>query len=86
MPKDDEGEEEINQSDLPDESDVKPADESGGNYPCPYCGKEVSEDELRCPHCQRYVSKEDTGSHPWRWIVILVLLVTAGIIAWISWK
>ena len=35
-------EEEVSQSEMPDEADVKAGAEESGTYPCPFCGKPTS--------------------------------------------
>ena len=75
-------EEELKDSELPDESDVKESQESG-TYRCPYCGKEVYEDAIRCPSCHRYVSAEHAkGRHGLQWVVLAVILALAALGIW----
>jgi DNA-directed RNA polymerase subunit RPC12/RpoP len=87
MAKDDnlENEEELAESEMPDEADVKDGEDSGA-YPCPFCGKEVYEDAIRCPNCQRYVSKERESSGFWRWVVLLILLGGVATLIWALMK
>ena len=75
-------EEDLSDSEMPDESDVRDGEESG-TYPCPYCGKDVYEDAIRCPRCQRYVSPEDAkGRHPIQWVVLAVILALVALGIW----
>jgi hypothetical protein len=78
----DNNQEELDERDLPDESDVKDGEGESGTYPCPYCGKEVYEDAVRCPHCQRYVSPKGARSGVGKWIAIVILLGVAALAAW----
>lgn len=74
--------EELGDSEMPDQADVREGEESG-TYPCPYCGKDVYEDAIRCPHCHRYVSREEARAHhPMQWVVLLVLLALAALGIW----
>jgi endogenous inhibitor of DNA gyrase (YacG/DUF329 family) len=76
-------EEDVSESEMPDESDVKEGGQESGTYPCPYCGQEVYEEALRCPHCGRYVSREEAKArHPWQWVMLVVLLALGVLLVW----
>jgi endogenous inhibitor of DNA gyrase (YacG/DUF329 family) len=83
MTDDPDREEEVSESEMPDESDVKDGAEESGSYPCPFCGQDVYEDAVKCPHCGKYVSREDAKAHhPWQWVVLLILLALAAVAVW----
>jgi len=51
--------------------------------PCPYCHREIIEDNARCPYCERYISEEDhpTGKHA-LWIIVTALICLGVAIWW----
>lgn len=66
--------EELDDRELPDESDMDSFDEPG-IMPCPHCRQMVSEEAVRCPHCGNYISEADAPRRPPPlWLVIGVIL------------
>lgn len=70
----------LDERELPDESDIDDDDEPA-DVPCPYCGRDISEEAEVCPHCRNYVSREDApqSRRPSTWVtaVVFLLLVAA---------
>jgi predicted nucleic acid-binding Zn ribbon protein len=71
-----------------DGDDLAPDDSgewSGGSFdeddepdviPCPYCGREISEDAEQCPKCRNYVSREDRpAERKPMWVVVTVIVL-----------
>jgi hypothetical protein len=77
-PHDDEDEDELDASELP-ERDAG----DDGTAPCPYCGKDKWEESERCPHCGNYVSREDAPSQRPRWVIITAVVCLAIAIMWV---
>ena len=77
--------ENVNERELPDESDMDDGDEPE-LVPCPHCRQMVSEEAEVCPECGNYVSREDAPSprQSTLWAVIIVLLIAslAGALWW----
>ena len=71
----------------PDESDMDDDGEDGPSLvPCPYCGREISEDSEQCPRCGRYLSEEDTSRRKPAWVVVAaVALLVAILLTWVVW-
>jgi RNA polymerase subunit RPABC4/transcription elongation factor Spt4 len=76
----DDSEEDLNDRELPDESDMDRFDEPDLEA-CPHCRKLISEDTVQCPHCGMYVSVEDEPSRvpTWMWITAVVLICMAAV-------
>ena len=84
----DDEEEESDDPEDPDESDMDDDDGEDGPslVPCPYCGREISEDAEQCPRCGRYLSEEDSARSKPPWVVITaVALLVAILLTWVAW-
>jgi hypothetical protein len=76
-------EDELDDRELPDESDMDSFDEPG-IMPCPHCRQMVSDEAERCPHCGNYISDADAPRrHLPLWLVIGIIL--AFVIAMLVW-
>jgi hypothetical protein len=80
---DDEQDANLDNRDLPDESDMDSFDEPS-LMPCPYCRQLISEEAEICPHCRNYLSSEDAPRHPPAWLVVgaIVTIITI-LIVWV---
>jgi predicted nucleic acid-binding Zn ribbon protein len=66
-------EEELDDSELPDAADVDDSD-STDTEPCPICGKLIYEQAQTCQHCGNFVSLGHTRNRKPLWIVVGVIL------------
>ena len=85
---DDETQDEIDDRELPDESDMDPEDDDEPDdlVPCPHCKKKIYEDSEFCPHCGKYVSKEEaTWGKPGWTVAVAIALLLAILFGWIAW-
>ena len=80
---DDEDEDAIDESELPDASDMDD-DEFPDYVPCPFCGEQIYEGAEVCPECGSYISEETLPPQrpAWAVTVVIVGLVVFGI-GWI---
>lgn len=68
----------------PDEADMN---DEPAEVPCPYCKREILEDQPQCPYCGSYLSREDAPrGREWWWIVALVLLVLLLLVYVFRWR
>jgi predicted nucleic acid-binding Zn ribbon protein len=72
---------ELDDRDLPDESDMDDSDEPE-LLACPNCRKMISEDAERCHHCGSYISREDKRTRVPYWLVAVLLVMIAIILFW----
>ena len=72
---------EIDDRDLPDESDMDDSDEPE-LVACPNCRKLISEDAERCHHCGFYIAHNYSRMRIPYWLVALVLVLIAIILFW----
>ena len=77
MPRDDD----LDESELPDESDMDADPDGTPTDDCPLCGEEIHADTDICPKCGNFISP---GEAPQRssgvWIVLIVLLVVCTVL------
>jgi hypothetical protein len=75
-------ENEIDDRDLPDESDTDEADEPE-LIQCPECRKYISEEAERCHHCGNYILAENGPMRFPPWMVVGIILAILAIMVWI---
>jgi predicted nucleic acid-binding Zn ribbon protein len=77
----------LDDTELPDESDLDDTDEDE-TQPCLFCGQPVYEQADVCPHCGNFISFEDSSPTAQRryplWILIGLLLALAVMV--LGWK
>jgi endogenous inhibitor of DNA gyrase (YacG/DUF329 family) len=78
---DDEGEE-LDERELPDQSD---SNEDENTRPCPHCGKEIYDNAEQCPKCGKYVDDDSSPRRP-VWLIIGVILCLLIVIGWVLLK
>jgi hypothetical protein len=79
----DENDESLDDSELPDVSDVEEFDESE-TVPCPQCGKLVYESADLCPSCGSFIIPDAPSRKP-LWIVLVVVLLIGSMLLWALW-
>jgi predicted nucleic acid-binding Zn ribbon protein len=73
-------EDELADSEWPDEADQDSADVE----PCPYCRKPVYTDAEVCPHCGSYISHEDAPRRKPMWLVIgVIVCILLIVLVWV---
>ncbi|HEX3356757.1 MAG TPA: hypothetical protein VHS31_07295 [Tepidisphaeraceae bacterium] len=81
MDVDDQNENELDDRELPDESDMDSFDEPGLDA-CPHCRKLIHEDLEQCPHCGEYISPMDAPRRLPVWMIVGLVLIGATMILW----
>ena len=67
----------------PDASDMDD-DDDPPLVPCPYCGREISEEAEVCPHCRNFISAEDAPRGRPRWVIVAgVVLCLLIVLIWV---
>ena len=73
----------LDESEFPEEPDDDDDDDGDETVPCPYCLRPVYEDAERCPGCGQYLARGDAPArHPW-WLVVGVLVCLAVVLRWV---
>ena len=73
---------ELDDREMPDESDMDPEGAVDLSDPCPFCGKAVFEDAEICPHCRNFITRHDTTKRaPIRTLGLIVLILSMLVIA-----
>jgi predicted nucleic acid-binding Zn ribbon protein len=71
--------------DLPDPADCDPDDDPDATplIDCPYCGKDIYEQNEWCPHCGNYITKEDqpteASNRTWMFWTALAIIIALAI-------
>jgi hypothetical protein len=70
----------LDDRDLPDESDMDDDPDGPATTDCPYCGQEIICDADWCPHCRSNVSQEDAPpNRRWIWYVGIAVLILGAV-------
>ncbi len=69
----DDDEEEVEDSEFPDDTDVDD-DDAADAKSCPICGESIFALAQRCPHCGNFISAEHVRNRRPLWIVAGVVL------------
>ena len=78
MPRDDD---DLDERELPDESDMDDDPDGTPTDDCPYCGAEIHADTDICPKCGNFISKEDAPrQYGWFFWIAIVVVVLCGIL------
>lgn len=78
---DDESDDELDERELPDESDFNDDDEED-TATCPHCGAEVYEDAERCPKCGEYPTSSPKWRKPW-WLLAAAIVCVLIVLEWV---
>jgi predicted nucleic acid-binding Zn ribbon protein len=82
MPRDaHDDQDDLDESEYPDEADMD--DDPDGTPPidCPYCGAEIHADTDVCPKCGKYISREDAPQERgWFWWIALLVVALGAIL------
>ena len=77
MPRDDD----LHESELPDESDMDDDPDGTPTDDCPRCGQEIHADTDICPKCGNFISHQSAPQRSsWVWVVLIVLLVVCTVL------
>lgn len=72
----------------PDWENPDPADVDGNDdpalAPCPYCGKELSEDAELCSGCGSYIVPDEAPGRRPRWLLAGVVVCSLIVLLWIA--
>jgi predicted nucleic acid-binding Zn ribbon protein len=83
MQRHDDEADDLDDRDLPLESDVDDDADGPAVVPCPHCGKSIHEQAEWCHHCGQYLSREDAPRSVPLWILIGAAAVALILTAWI---
>lgn len=81
-PDNEDSEEELDERELPDESDFNDDDDDETTAACPHCGAEVYQDIERCPECGRYVIDAPTWRKP-VWLILAAVVCVIIVLDWV---
>jgi predicted nucleic acid-binding Zn ribbon protein len=74
-------EEDLDESEFPDEADMDDDPDGTPTDDCPHCGAEIHADTDICPRCGNYISREDPPQRrSWVWFVAIVLVVVCTVL------
>jgi predicted RNA-binding Zn-ribbon protein involved in translation (DUF1610 family) len=76
---DDDGDNELEERELPDEADHNEDQET---HPCPHCGEEIYDDAEQCPKCGRYIGEGSSARKP-IWLLVGVIVCALIVLGWI---
>ena len=74
---------ELDETEDPDESDQDSDEDPSGTVPCPRCGEDVYEEAERCPNCGEYITAGAVSSSRPKWLILGVALALLAVLLWL---